>query len=126
MECSSTDESCPLVGAGVPLTSPQLYCAGNTVDLRAVLLHLSREYPEAPLLGVGFSLGAGMLARYLAEEGPRSRFKAACVLGCVSCSVMLVALGTETPLAIALGSARHRVEVSARLLEFAQRSAGQP
>lgn len=47
-------------------------------------MHISKLYPEAPLLGVGFSLGANILVRYLAEEGDRSRFKAACVLGCVS------------------------------------------
>ena len=72
------------------MTSPQLYSAGDTGDLRAALLYISTLYPKAPLLGVGFSLGANVLVRYLAEEGSRSRFKAACVLGCVSvvfCSV---------------------------------------
>ena len=71
------------LGAGVPLTSPHLYSAGSTVDIRAALLHISTRYPNAQLLGLGFSLGASVLTRYLAEEGTRSRLKAACVLGCV-------------------------------------------
>lgn len=48
------------------------------------LLHIAARHPRAPLLGVAFSLGASIIARYLAEEGARSRLKAACVLGCVS------------------------------------------
>ena len=70
--------------AGVPVTSPRLYSAGTTDDLRVALMYLTAVYPESPLLGVGFSLGASVLAKYLAEEGIRSRLKAACVLGCVS------------------------------------------
>ena len=68
----------------MPLTSPQLYSAGHTDDIRAALLYISRMYPEAPLLGIGFSLGANVLTRYLAQEGEQSRLAAGCVLGCVS------------------------------------------
>lgn len=71
-------------GAGVPVTSPQLYSAGFTNDIRTALLYISKRYPKAPLLGVGFSLGANVLTRYLAEEGEQSRLRAGCVLACVS------------------------------------------
>ncbi|KAJ3543367.1 hypothetical protein NM688_g5859 [Phlebia brevispora] len=68
--------------AGVPLTTPQLYSAGYTDDIRTALLYISSLYPEAPLLGVGFSLGANILTRYLAQEGEQSRLAAGCALGC--------------------------------------------
>ncbi|KAI0082681.1 AB-hydrolase YheT [Panus rudis PR-1116 ss-1] len=68
--------------AGVPITSPQLYSAGHTDDIRVALMYLSKRYPKAPLLGLGFSLGANVLTRYLAEEGEYSRIVAGCVLAC--------------------------------------------
>jgi len=68
--------------AGVPLTTGQLYSAGYTEDIRQALLYISQLYPAAPLLGVGFSLGANILTRYIAEEGDRCRLKAGCILGC--------------------------------------------
>ncbi|KAF8654098.1 hypothetical protein AX16_003631 [Volvariella volvacea WC 439] len=68
--------------AGVPVTSPQLYSAGHTDDLRQALAWISHHYPEAPLLGVGYSLGANVMTRYVAEEGTASRLKTACVLAC--------------------------------------------
>lgn len=68
--------------AGVPLTTPQLYSAGHTDDIRTALLYIASKYPDAPLLGIGFSLGANVLTRYLAQEGDRSRLSAACILGC--------------------------------------------
>jgi len=68
--------------AGVPLTSPQLYSAGHTDDLRQALFFISKLYPDAPLLGLGYSLGANVMTRYIAEEGEQSRLVAGCVLGC--------------------------------------------
>ncbi|KAI5124550.1 hypothetical protein M0805_003072 [Coniferiporia weirii] len=68
--------------AGVPMTSGQLYSAGHTDDLRQALVYISQRYPNAPLLGLGFSLGASVVTRYIAEEGERSRLRAGCVLGC--------------------------------------------
>ncbi|EKM55427.1 uncharacterized protein PHACADRAFT_256045 [Phanerochaete carnosa HHB-10118-sp] len=68
--------------AGVPLTTPQLYSAGHTDDIRTALLYIASIYPEAPLLGIGFSLGANVLTRYLAQEGDQSRLMAACMIGC--------------------------------------------
>ncbi|THU83650.1 hypothetical protein K435DRAFT_733862 [Dendrothele bispora CBS 962.96] len=68
--------------AGVPITSQQLYSAGYTDDLRTALMYISHQYPDAPLLGLGFSLGANIMVRYLAEEGEKSRLSAACSLAC--------------------------------------------
>lgn len=68
--------------AGVPVTSQQLYSAGHTEDIRMALMYISKLYPNAPLLGVGFSLGANVLTRYLAQEGERSRLMAGVAVGC--------------------------------------------
>ncbi|KAJ7309417.1 AB-hydrolase YheT [Mycena albidolilacea] len=68
--------------AGVPITSPRLYTPGHTDDFRLALVYISQLYPQAPLLGVGFSLGAGILIRYLAEEGTASWLVSGCALGC--------------------------------------------
>ncbi|KAJ7172499.1 Alpha/Beta hydrolase protein [Mycena filopes] len=68
--------------AGVPVTSPQLYSAGHTGDIRQALVYISQLYPLAPLLGLGFSLGANVLTRYLAEEGEQSRLLSGCALAC--------------------------------------------
>ncbi|KAG8988341.1 hypothetical protein FRB90_002816 [Tulasnella sp. 427] len=65
---------------GVPLTSPQLYSAAYTGDIRSALLYISAKYPKAPLLGLGFSLGANVLIRYIGEEGENSRLKTAVAL----------------------------------------------
>ncbi|KAI0318948.1 AB-hydrolase YheT [Amylostereum chailletii] len=67
--------------AGVPLTSPQLYSAAQTDDLRQALLYIAELYPNAPLVGLGFSLGASILTRYLAQEGEESRLSSGCALG---------------------------------------------
>ncbi len=50
---------------------PRIDSAGHTHDIRTALLYLSAKYPRAPLLGVGFSLGAGVLTRYVGEEGSK-------------------------------------------------------
>ncbi|GBE81054.1 AB-hydrolase YheT [Sparassis latifolia] len=68
--------------AGVPITSPQLYSAGHTEDVRVAVMYIARKYPKAPLIGLGFSLGANVMTRYLAEEGQNSRLVAGCVLAC--------------------------------------------
>ncbi|TFK42604.1 Alpha/Beta hydrolase protein [Crucibulum laeve] len=68
--------------AGVPITSPLLYSAGHTDDTRQALMYVARQYPNAPLLGLGFSLGSNVLTRYLAEEGAHSRLHSACALAC--------------------------------------------
>lgn len=68
--------------AGTPVTSPQLYSAGHTDDIRQALWYVRKMYPRAPLVGLGFSLGANVLCRYLAEEGINSRLVSGCLLSC--------------------------------------------
>lgn len=72
-----------MLGAGVEITSTQFYSGGYTDDLRRALLYLSNKYPRAKLLGVGFSLGANVMTRYLGEEGENSRLVSGCALACV-------------------------------------------
>ncbi|KAM4123356.1 hypothetical protein ACB094_01G153100 [Castanea mollissima] len=54
---------------GVSITSDCFYNAGWTEDLRVVINHLHKEYPKAPLLAVGTSIGANILVKYLGEDG---------------------------------------------------------
>ncbi|KAF8206359.1 AB-hydrolase YheT [Mycena galopus ATCC 62051] len=68
--------------SGVPITSPKFYTAAQTDDLRQALMYISKLYPRAPLLGLGFSIGGNVLIRYLAEEGENSLLCSACILGC--------------------------------------------
>ncbi|KAJ8489462.1 hypothetical protein ONZ45_g13567 [Pleurotus djamor] len=68
--------------AGVPITSQRLYSAGETGDLRAALAYIRSQYPNAPLLGLGFSIGGNIMTRYIAEEGQHSRLVSACSLAC--------------------------------------------
>ncbi|KAF8308152.1 AB-hydrolase YheT [Clavulina sp. PMI_390] len=68
--------------AGTKITSPQFYSAGHTDDLRTGLLFISERWPRAPLVGIGFSLGANVLTRYLGEEGAQSRLRGGIVLAC--------------------------------------------
>lgn len=68
--------------AGVPITSPLLYSAGHTDDTRQALMYIAHRYPNALLLGLGFSLGSNVLTRYLGEEGTQARISSACVLAC--------------------------------------------
>lgn len=46
-------------------------------------MFIAKTFPKAPLLGLGFSLGANVLVKYLAEEGSESRLQSGCALGCV-------------------------------------------
>ncbi|KAF8504044.1 Alpha/Beta hydrolase protein [Hysterangium stoloniferum] len=68
--------------AGVELTTAQMYSGGYTDDLRTALFYLSMKYPRARLVGLGFSLGANVLTRYLGEEGANSKLISGCALGC--------------------------------------------
>lgn len=55
--------------ANTPVTSSQLYSAAKTSDLRCAILYIRHKYPQSPLVGVGYSLGANVMAKYLGEEG---------------------------------------------------------
>ena len=52
---------------GLPLESPRAYSATDTGDLHAAACKLRRLYPDAPLLLAGFSIGAMLVTKYLAD-----------------------------------------------------------
>jgi len=60
-----------------PVTTPQYYSASYTGDIREVVAHIQRTYPRSTLLACGWSLGANILIKYLAEEGQASPLSAA-------------------------------------------------
>lgn len=47
----------------------QFYSASFLGDMREVVSHVSARYPNANLYGVGWSLGANILVRYLGQVG---------------------------------------------------------
>ncbi|CDR98745.1 related to putative acyltransferase [Sporisorium scitamineum] len=67
--------------ANVPVTSPQLYSALKIADIRSALLLITKLYPNSPLVGIGFSLGANVLGRYLGEEGDATPLLGAIIVG---------------------------------------------
>lgn len=67
--------------ANSAVTSPQLYSGEVTDDLRCAIAFLSHMAPDAPMYGVGFSLGANQQAKFVGEEGPDCPYNGAVVLG---------------------------------------------
>jgi predicted alpha/beta-fold hydrolase len=63
--------------SGEPNLTARFYHAGDTGDLSHLLGLLAGRFPRATLLGVGFSLGANMLLKYLGERGDASSIRAA-------------------------------------------------
>ncbi|BDD61820.1 hypothetical protein MAP00_006844 [Monascus purpureus] len=59
------------------ITSGMLYNARATWDVRQTVKWLRKAFPNRPLFGIGFSLGANILANYLGEEGDACQLKAA-------------------------------------------------
>ena len=72
-----------LPGAGVPLTSPRFFSAAASDDLKCAALYVHSLFPRAKMIGIGFSLGANVLTRYLGEEGERSLLSSGCAIACV-------------------------------------------
>ncbi|KAJ2811937.1 hypothetical protein H4S07_001743 [Coemansia furcata] len=68
--------------ARTPLTSPKIYNASDTSDFCDIVKYIGTCCPNAPLLGVGFSLGANVLTKYLGEQGADSPLTAAVVICC--------------------------------------------
>ncbi|KZF21310.1 hydrolase, alpha/beta fold family [Xylona heveae TC161] len=61
------------------ITSGILYNARATWDVRQVVRWLKAKFPNRPLFGVGFSLGANILTNYCGEEGESCLLKGAVV-----------------------------------------------
>ncbi|RKO84703.1 Alpha/Beta hydrolase protein [Blyttiomyces helicus] len=64
--------------AKTELTSSQLYCAAWTDDVKSAVESISARC-DGPLVGVGFSLGANIMLKYVGETG-----KSCPLIGCVS------------------------------------------
>ncbi|KAJ2722892.1 hypothetical protein GGI07_003019 [Coemansia sp. Benny D115] len=62
---------------GVKLATPKAYHGGLTDDLREFMSHLVKSRPNARLVGIGYSLGANILTKYIGEEGDKCPFIAA-------------------------------------------------
>ncbi|CAK7223907.1 hypothetical protein SCUCBS95973_005338 [Sporothrix curviconia] len=67
--------------AGSSITSGVLFNARATWDIRQVVLWARETFPNRPLFGLGFSLGANILTNYVGEEGAGCPLKAAVVVG---------------------------------------------
>jgi predicted alpha/beta-fold hydrolase len=77
-------EACVVNGRGCALskiTTPHMFNARATWDVRQTIRMLRELYPNRPLYAVGFSLGANILTNYVGEEGDKCVLKAA-----VACS----------------------------------------
>ncbi|KAF2199977.1 medium-chain fatty acid ethyl ester synthase/esteras-like protein 1 [Delitschia confertaspora ATCC 74209] len=75
-------ESCVVNARGCAMsdiTSSEMFNARATWDVRQIVKWLRKTFPNRPLYGVGFSLGANILTTYVAEEGPACQLKAAVV-----------------------------------------------
>jgi predicted alpha/beta-fold hydrolase len=70
---------------GIRLKSPQAYSAGYTEDHRQAIAHIARRFPEAPLFGVGFSLGANIMAKLIGEDGAYCLLAGAVCIGTPYC-----------------------------------------
>ncbi|KAF0693871.1 Aste57867_15213 [Aphanomyces stellatus] len=61
---------------GTVLNVPKLQAFGCVSDMTFVIEHIRRAFPTAPLVGVGFSAGSGLLVSYLGEMGVDSKLDA--------------------------------------------------
>ena len=50
------------------LVTPRLYSAACTDDLSNALIHVRSKYPEANIIGIGFSLGSNVLLNYAGQQ----------------------------------------------------------
>ncbi|KAJ2082977.1 hypothetical protein H4R24_001171 [Coemansia sp. RSA 988] len=55
--------------AGVELTTHVLYNGGFTSDYGFAIEHIRRGFPDSKLIGVGYSLGANLITKYVGEQG---------------------------------------------------------
>lgn len=64
------------------MTSPQLYSAAASMDLNTAVHYLRNTFPQSSLHGIGFSLGASVLSRYLGERGETSLLSSGLPVAC--------------------------------------------
>ncbi|EXJ79722.1 hypothetical protein A1O3_08005 [Capronia epimyces CBS 606.96] len=76
-------EACVVISRGcsmTKITTSVLYNARATWDIRQTVKWLQKTFPNRPLFGIGFSLGANIITNYLGEEGSDCVLKAAIIL----------------------------------------------
>jgi len=77
------------------LTSSKAFCAANTDDVRASLKYIrSIVGVETPIFAVGYSLGAGILTKFLGEEGNQCSLQGA-IICCASFDMHLTTNNLE-------------------------------
>ncbi|PGH03904.1 hypothetical protein AJ80_08606 [Polytolypa hystricis UAMH7299] len=65
--------------ANSKVSSPILYNARATYDVRQMVQWVREKFPNRKLFGIGFSLGANVLTNYLGEEGDKCHLEAAVI-----------------------------------------------
>jgi predicted alpha/beta-fold hydrolase len=51
----------------VTIKTPKLFTPGGTSDLKLAMQHIHASFPESPLFGIGLSMGANLLMKYVGE-----------------------------------------------------------
>ncbi|KAJ5338866.1 AB-hydrolase YheT [Penicillium brevicompactum] len=77
-----TWEACVVNSRGcaqTKISTGVLYNARATWDVREAVKWLRKTFPNRPLFGIGFSLGANILTNYLGEEGDNCQLKGAVI-----------------------------------------------
>lgn len=64
------------------ITTPHIFTALSTDDVRFFIDKLLKEYPDQQLHLLGFSYGSALLANYVGEEKENSKLTSAIALGC--------------------------------------------
>lgn len=63
----------------------ELSTLGDSTDLSIMFNHIRKLHPETPMYGVGFSLGANLLLRYLGQVKKHTPLKSAIALSAGYC-----------------------------------------
>ena len=64
---------------GVKIETPKMYWAASSWDFREAVHYIHKKYPHEKLYGIGYSLGANILAKYCGEDGEK------CILDGATC-----------------------------------------
>lgn len=55
-------------GINCELTSPKISCGAFTGDIEEIINHIRSLYPNAPLYGISYSMGANLLTKYIGQS----------------------------------------------------------
>ncbi|KAJ3064862.1 hypothetical protein HDU98_011770 [Podochytrium sp. JEL0797] len=58
---------------GIAVHTPQLYSGSFTDDVRLMIDRIHVQFPRAPLIGIGFSLGANLMMKCVGEDADRTK-----------------------------------------------------